>query len=197
LGIRIKVPPQIVAYADIDHPQGCLMPLIFGTSSQATAYLMPEYDSCGTKASSNADTLSFQDGLSKEVTVIPVDNISEIAGIVKERITKNYLLSAPFYGPGGDGTQCELDSLKLEGGEDMPTSDAGTVLVALYTSGDCSISPYALTIRYSPHFRKAIFFESTFGYGEAGDYYLHPQTSSTTSGASVDQTIYASTEILN
>jgi hypothetical protein len=67
-----------------------------------------------------------------------------------------------------------------------------TVPVQVISTG-CSIDPFILTVRYSPQFKKAVFFESFFGYAERGDYILADSSNSPQEG--VDQAIYGSVEV--
>lgn len=163
LGISIKVPPKILAFANMDSA-GCAQSLIFGKPFNSTVYLMPENNSCDSNATSNKDLSASEDLRSKMIEVLPIADMSEIVGAIKEKMVNNRLF-ASF-----DKMQCEIDSLRISA-TDQKTSDTGTVPIELTTDQTCPISPFLLTVRYSPHFKKVVFFESRYGYTEIGDYY--------------------------
>jgi hypothetical protein len=185
LGIQVQVPPHVWVYRSQEQP-GCAQPLIFGTTSRSVAYLMPAFSTCDKDALSNQDAFAAEGTESKRVTVLPVANEAEIAGVIKGRIVDNPLF--------GDATHdCNIGGIQATVVRTVEPAPNGTLPVDIATGGSCSISPNLLTVRYSPQFKKVVLFESVFGYSENGDYVPNYDT---WPYQGVDQSIYASVEVL-
>jgi hypothetical protein len=173
LGIRLQVPSKIMAYANLE-TEGCEQKLILGVPTETSVFLMPEKSSCEPNAELLTEANSFENSLTKKIEIIPVQNTSEIAGIVKEKIANNTLISLNNSSSSKliDGAKC-FESLNVSIEDVVVGSQFGTLPVNVIVSNDCgSLNPHVLSVRYSPAFKKAVFIESLYGTGENGVYYF-------------------------
>ena len=174
LGIQLRVPPKIMAYAGLE-TEGCEQKLIFGVPTETAIFLMPEKTSCDASAELLTEVGAFEDSLTKKIEIIPVQDTSEIAGIVKEKMANNMLIDlSNYYSADPDNRgKCFFESLAVSIGEDGVSSQFGTLPVNVTFAKNCGrLDPHILSVRYSPAYKKAVFIESTYGSGENGVYYL-------------------------
>ncbi len=186
LGITIMVPRKISVYRNLEQ-EGCEQQIIFGTVDRSSSvYLMPEFVNCK-EDNSLRGTYAFEDTMSKRVTILPVDTISEIKGIIKSHIITDSLATTD-----GRDALCKLNTLTVSLPKNNLTDLNDTVPVDLKTGESCPISQRQLIVQYSPTHKKVVLFESIYGYSEGGDFH----ESSTTWDKTVDFDVYRSIKVL-